>query len=69
MKSLCNRQVHVWNLDTAKEFVQFVDELRPVFAVSLSTISHMLCGWNDDTMPSFNIFGIHFVVIFNFTVI
>ena len=55
--------------DTSKEIVQFVHEVRPVFAVTLSTLLHMLCGWNDDTMPSFNIFIIHFVVIFNFTVI
>ena len=55
--------------DTAKDIVQFVDEVRPVFAVTLSTLSHMLCGWNDDTIPSFNIFTVHFVVIFNFTVI
>ena len=64
-----NRWVLVRNPDTPKEIVQFVHEVRPVFAVTLSTLSHMLCGWNDDTMPSFNIFRIHFVVIFNFTVI
>ena len=39
------------------------------FAVTLSTLLHMLCGWNDDTMPTSNIFRVHFVVIFNFTVI
>ena len=65
----CNRWVLVRNSDTPKEFIQFVHEVRPVFAVTLSTLSHMLCGWNDDTMPSFNIFRIHFVEIFNFTVI
>ena len=65
----CNRWVLVRNPDTPKEIVQFVRDVRPVFAVTLSTLSHMLCGWNDDTMPSFNIFRIHFVVNFNFTVI
>ena len=57
------------NPDTPKEIVQFVHEVRPVFAVTLSTLLHMLCGRNDDTMPSFDIFRVHFVVIFNFTVI
>ena len=57
------------NPDTSKEIIQFVHEVRPVFAVTLSTLLHMLYGWNDDTMPSFDIFRVHFVVIFNFTVI
>ena len=65
----CNRWVLVRNPDTPKEIVQFVHEVRPVFAVTLSTLLHILCVWNDDTMPSFNIFRVHFVVIFNFTVI
>ena len=65
----CNRWVLVWNPDTPKEIVQFVHEVRLIFVVTISTLSHMLCGWNDDTMPSFNIFTVHFVVIFNFTVI
>ena len=69
MKCQCNRWVLVRNPDTPKEIVQFVHKVRPVFAVTLSTLLHMLCGWNDDTMPSFNIFRVHFVVIFNFTVI
>ena len=30
------------------------------FAVSLSNFLHMLCGWNDDTMPTFNLFRVHF---------
>ena len=30
---------------------------------------HIACARNDDTMPSFDIFRVHFVVIFNFTVI
>ena len=55
--------------DTPKEIVQFVHEVRPVFTVTLATLSHMLCGWNYDAMPSFNIFTVHFVVFFNFTVI
>ena len=54
---------------TPKKIDQFVHEVRPVFAVTLYTLLHMLCGWNDDTMPSSNIFRVHFVVIFNFTVI
>ena len=65
----CNRWVLVRNPDTPKEIVQFVHEVRPVFAVTLSTLLHMLCGWNDDTMPSSNIFRVHLLVIFNFTVI
>ena len=59
MKSLCSRRVSVWNPDTLKEIVRFVHEVHPVFAVTLSTLLHMLCGWNDDTMPSFNIFTVH----------
>ena len=54
MKCLCNRWVFVRNPDTSKEIVQFVHEVHPVFAVTLSTFLHILCGWNDDTMPSFN---------------
>ena len=51
MKSLCNRQVSVWNPDTSKKIVRFVHEVHPVFAVILYTFLHMLCGGNDDTMP------------------
>ena len=69
LKCPCNRWILVRNPDTPKEIIQFVHEVRPVFAVTLSTLSHMLCGSIDDTMPSFNIFTVHFVVIFNFTVI
>ena len=69
MKCQCNRWVLVRNPDTPKEIVQFVHEVRPVLAVTLSTLLHMLWGWNDDTMPSSNISRVHFVVIFNFTVI
>ena len=69
LKCPCNTWVLVRNTDTPKEIVQFVHEVRPVFAVTLSTLFHMLCGRNDDTMPSSNIFRVHFVVIFNFTVI
>ena len=69
LKCPCNRWVLVRNPDTPKAIVQFVHEVRLVFAVTLSTLSHMLCGWNDDTMPSLNISRIHFVVIFNFMVI
>ena len=69
MKELCNRWVLVRNPDTPKEIAQFVREVLPVFAVTLFTILHMLCGWNDDTMPSFNIFSVHSVVILDFTVI
>ena len=55
MKSLCNRRVSGWNPNTLKEIVRFVHEVHPVFAVTLSTFLHMLCGWNDDTMPTFNL--------------
>ena len=57
---LCNRRVSVWNPDTLKEIVRFAHEVHPVFALSLSTFLHMLCGWNDDTMPTFNLFRVHF---------
>ena len=59
MKSLCNRRVSVWNPDTSKETVRFVHEVHPIFAVTLSTFLHMLCGWNDDTMQPFNLFRVH----------
>ena len=59
MISLCNGRVSVWNPDTSKEIVRFVHEVHPVFAVTLSTFLHMLCGWNDDTMPTFNLFRVH----------
>ena len=59
MKSLCNRRVFVRNPDTSKEIVRFVHEVHPVFAVTLSTFLHMLCWWNDDTMPTFNLFRAH----------
>ena len=55
----CNRRVSVWNLDTSKEIVRFVHEVHPVFAVTLSTFLHRLCGSNDDTMPTFNLFRVH----------
>ena len=58
-KSLCNRQVSVWNPHTSKEIVCFVHEVHPVFSLSLCTFLHMLCGWNDDTMPTFNLFRVH----------
>ena len=54
MKSLCNRQVSVWNSDTSKEIVRFVHEKHPVFAATLSTFLHMLCGSIDDTMQKEN---------------
>ena len=44
MKCLCNRCVFVRNPDTSKEIVSFVHEVRPVFAVTLSTLLHMLRG-------------------------
>ena len=59
MKSLCNRRVSVWNPDALKEIVRFVHEAHPVFAGTLSTFLHMLCGWNDDTMPTFKLFRVH----------
>ena len=69
MKSLCNRWVFVRNPDTSNEIVRFVHEVHPVFAVTLSTFLHMICGWNDDTLPSFNLLRVHFVLLFTFTVI
>ena len=59
MKSLCNRRVSVWNPHTSKEIVHFVYEVHPIFAVTLSTFLHMLCGWNDDSMPTFILFRVH----------
>ena len=59
MKSLCNTRVSGWNPDTLKEIVHFVHEVHPVFVVDLSNLLHMLCGWNDDTMPTFNLFRVH----------
>ena len=59
MKSICNRRVSVWNLDTSKEIVCFVLEVHTVFTVTISTFLHMLCGWNDDTMPTFDLFRVH----------
>ena len=59
MKCLCNIWVFVRNPDTSKEIVHFVHEVHPVFAITLSTFYNMLCGWNDDTMPTFNLFRVH----------
>ena len=59
MKSFCNWWVSVRNPDSSKEIVRFVHEVHPVFAVTLSTFLHMLCGWDDDAMPSFNLFRVH----------
>ena len=59
MKCLCNGWVFVRNPDTSKQIVHFVHEVHPVFVVSLSTFLHMLCGWNYDTMPTFNLFWVH----------
>src|SRR4051812_37459019 len=69
MKCLCNRLVFVRNPCTLKEMVLFVQEVHPVFAVILSTFAHMLCGSNDDTMPSFNLFRVQVVALSNFKVI
>ena len=69
MKSLCNRRVSVWNPDTSKDIVRFVHEVHSVFAITLSTFLHMLCGWNDDTMPTFNLCNSSFEMLFNFRVI
>ena len=54
-----NRWVFVRNPYTSKEIVHFVHEVHPVFAVTLLTFYHMLRGWNDDTMPIFNLFRVH----------
>ena len=59
MKCLCDRCVFVRPPDTSKAIVHFVHEVHPVFAVTLSTFLHMLCGWNYDTMLTFNIFWVH----------
>ena len=59
MKSLCNIRVSVWNPDTSKDIVCFVHEVHLVFVVTLSAFLHMLCGWNGDTMPTFNLFRVH----------
>ena len=59
MKSLCNRWVFVRNPHTSKEIAHFVHEVHPVFAVTLSTFYNMLCRWNDDVMPSYNLFRVH----------
>ena len=59
MKSLCNIRVSVWKPVTSKEIVRFVHEVHPVFAVTLSTFLHMLCGSNDDTMPTLTLFRVH----------
>ena len=59
LKSLCDRQGSVWNPDTSKVIVRFVHEVHPVFAVTLSTFLHILCGSNDDTKPTFNLFRVH----------
>ena len=69
MKSLCNRRVSVWNPDTLKEIGRFVHEVHPVYAVTLSTFLHMLCGWNDDIMPNFQPFQSSFEMLFNFRVL
>ena len=58
MNCLWNRWVFSWNPRTLKEMVQFVHEVHPVLDVILSTFAHMLCGSNNDTMPSFNLFGV-----------
>ena len=60
MKCPCNRWVLVRNPDTPKEIAQFVHEVRPVSAITLSTFSHMLYGWNYYTMPTWNLFRVHF---------
>src|SRR4051812_7712408 len=49
MKCLCNCLHFALTISTSKEMVQFVHEVHPVFAVTLSNFAHMLCGSNDDT--------------------
>ena len=44
---------------TSKEMVQFVHEMHPILPVILSTFKNVLCVCNDDTMPIFNLFGVH----------
>ena len=69
MKCLWNRWVFVWNPCTLKVMVQFVQEVHQVFSVILSTFADMLCGSNDDTMPSFNLFWVQVVALSNLKVI
>ena len=69
MKCLYNRWLFVRNPCTLKEMVQFVHEVHAVFAVILSSFAHVLCGSNDDTMPSFNLFWVQVVALSNFKVI
>ena len=45
--------------DEYDTIVHFVHEVHLVFAVTLSTFLHMLCGWNYDTMPTVNLFWVH----------
>ena len=52
-------RVSVWKPDTSKEIARFVDEVHPVFVVTLSTFLNMLCGWNDYTMPTLILFRVH----------
>ena len=61
--------VIVRNFDTSKVIVNFVHEVHQVFVITLSTFWNMLCGWNDDTMPTFNLFRVHFEMLSNFRVI
>ena len=77
-KSWVEISLEKWNAFVTDEFssetlvlwkrsmVQFVHEVHPVFAVILSTFAHMLCGSNDDTMPSLNLFWVQVVALFQF---
>ena len=50
------RWVFVLNPSYYEGDAPVLHEVHRVYAVTLSTFVHMLCGWNDDTMPSFNLF-------------
>ena len=77
-KSWVEINLEKWNAFVTDEFssetlvlwkrsmVQFVHEVHPVFAVILPTFAHMLCGSNDDTMPTFNHFWVQVVALFQF---
>ena len=54
-------KVHDFSSDTphtSKEMVEFVHEVHPIFAVTLSTFVNVLCWCNDDSMPSFDLFKV-----------
>ena len=64
----CNKVLKYWIAGVTDEFSSETLILRkrlsslythPVFAVTISTFLHMPWGCNEDTMPSFNLFRVH----------